>query len=169
MAGETGIQSQVESYQRLKEWYLIPPCLKLSIIRYVSRVKWSNPEKGIAPSPTPRCSTYWKGSFQVTLDCGCQLYFYFIQLLVFDKNTWNHTTVCKLFVSVKWYQVFLSNTINLYTVTWYQVFQSNANNTNKQIYIIFSNFSSKWSASMICSSIFVFKNSIFYEKIICFN
>ena len=39
-----------------KKWYLIPPYLTLSIIRYVSRVKWSNPEKGVAPSPTPRFS-----------------------------------------------------------------------------------------------------------------
>ena len=32
-------------------WYLIPPCLTLSNIRYVSRVKWSNPGEGVAPSP----------------------------------------------------------------------------------------------------------------------
>ena len=50
------VQSQVESYQRLKKWYLMPPCLTLSIIRYGSRVKWSNPGKGVAPSPTPWCS-----------------------------------------------------------------------------------------------------------------
>ena len=31
--------SQVESYQRLKKWYLMLPCLALSIIRYGSRVK----------------------------------------------------------------------------------------------------------------------------------
>ena len=37
-----------------KKWYLIPPCLILSIIRYVSRVKWSNPGKGVAPSPSPQ-------------------------------------------------------------------------------------------------------------------
>ena len=34
----------------------MPPCLTLSNIRYVSRVKWSNPEKGVAPSPTLWCS-----------------------------------------------------------------------------------------------------------------
>ena len=50
MAEETGVQSQVESYQRLKKWYLISPCLTLNIIRYVSRVKWSN--------PIPWCSSY---------------------------------------------------------------------------------------------------------------
>ena len=66
---------QVESYQRLKKWYLIPPCLTLSIIKYRSRVKLSNPGKGVAPSPTPWCSSYWKGSLQVTLDYCCQIYY----------------------------------------------------------------------------------------------
>ena len=56
MARETWVRSQVESYQRLKKWYLMPPCLTLSIIRCGSRVKWSNPEKGVAPSPTHWCS-----------------------------------------------------------------------------------------------------------------
>ena len=27
-----------------------------------------NPGKGVALSPTPRISSYWKGSFQVALD-----------------------------------------------------------------------------------------------------
>ena len=31
-------------------------------------VKWSNPGKGVAPSPTSRCSSYWKRSFLVALD-----------------------------------------------------------------------------------------------------
>ena len=34
----------------------MPPCLTLSIIRYGSRVKWSNPGKGVATSPTLQCS-----------------------------------------------------------------------------------------------------------------
>ena len=38
MARETWVQSQVESYQRLKKLYLIPPRLTLSIIRYGSSV-----------------------------------------------------------------------------------------------------------------------------------
>ena len=43
--------------QRLKKWYLLPPCLTFSIIRYGSRVKWSNPGKGVALSPRPWCSS----------------------------------------------------------------------------------------------------------------
>ena len=39
MVWETGVQSQVESYQRLKNWYSMSPCLTLSIIRWGSRVK----------------------------------------------------------------------------------------------------------------------------------
>ena len=42
----------------LKKWYLIHPSLTLSIIKYVSRVKWSNTGKGESPSPTPRFSSY---------------------------------------------------------------------------------------------------------------
>ena len=53
MVRETCVQ-----YQRLLKWYLIPLCLTLSNIRYVSRVKWSNSEKGVAPSSTPYCSSY---------------------------------------------------------------------------------------------------------------
>ena len=75
MAQETGIQSLVESYQRIKKWYLMSPCLTLSIISYGSRVKWSNPGKGVAPSPTPWDSSYRKSSLRVPLDYGRQLYF----------------------------------------------------------------------------------------------
>ena len=32
------------------------------------------PGNGVASSPTPRCSSYWKGSLHVTLDYGCQLF-----------------------------------------------------------------------------------------------
>ena len=75
MFRETGVQFQVESYQRLKKWYLISTSLILSIIKYVSRVTWRNPGKGVVPSPTPRCSSYWKGSLRVALDYSRQLYF----------------------------------------------------------------------------------------------
>ena len=39
-------------------WYLMLPCLTHSNIRYVSRLKWSNPRKRVAPSPTPWCGSY---------------------------------------------------------------------------------------------------------------
>ena len=55
---------------------MIPPCLTLSNIRYILRLKWSNPGKGIASSPTPPCSSYWKGSLLVTFDYNRQLYFF---------------------------------------------------------------------------------------------
>ena len=86
MIRETLVQSQVASYQRLKKWDLIPPCLTLNNIRYASRVKWSNPEKGVAPSPTPRCSSYWKGSLLVALDYGRQLYFTFLTNCMYGED-----------------------------------------------------------------------------------
>ena len=78
MARETWVQSQIESYQRLKKWYLMPLCLTLSIIRYGSRVKWSNSGKGVVPSPTPWCGSYRKGSLRVTFDYCRQLYLLYI-------------------------------------------------------------------------------------------
>ena len=50
------------------KWYLIHCCLTLSIIRYVSMVKWINSRKRVAPLLTPQCSRYCKRSFRVTLD-----------------------------------------------------------------------------------------------------
>ena len=50
--GGRSVQFQVNSYQRLRKWFFIQPCLTLHIIRYGARVKWSNPGKEVAPSPT---------------------------------------------------------------------------------------------------------------------
>ena len=42
---------------------------------------WSNPGKGVAPSPTPRCSSYLKGSLLVALDYGLTyIYIYFTMI-----------------------------------------------------------------------------------------
>ena len=43
--------------------------------------KWRNPGKVVAPSPTPWCNSYWKGSLQVTLNDGWPTY-----LLTYSKS-----------------------------------------------------------------------------------
>ena len=53
----------------------MPPYLTFSIIKFWSRVKWSNLRKGITHSPTPWCSSYRKGILGVIVDYGRQLYF----------------------------------------------------------------------------------------------
>ena len=58
------------AYFKLMTWfhvyelklYFILPCLTLNKLRYASRVKWSNPAEGVAPSLTPRCIE--KGAFR---------------------------------------------------------------------------------------------------------
>ena len=87
MIWETVVQSQVESYQRLKKWYLIPPCLKLSIIRYGLLVKLSNQRKGVPPSPILWCSSYWKGTLWVIIAYCHQLYFTYIYIYIY-KYLW---------------------------------------------------------------------------------
>ena len=59
------------------------PCLILSSIRYVSRIKWRNPGKWVASSPRNQCSSYWKGSLLVALDYGRRLYLLTVN---FDKS-----------------------------------------------------------------------------------
>ena len=66
------------------------PCLTLSIISYGSRVKWSNPGKGVAPSPTHWCCSYRKESLRVTLDYGRQLYL-FIYIYIYIYNSKYYT------------------------------------------------------------------------------
>ena len=60
MVQKIGIQSQVESYQRLKIWYLM-----LNTQHYKVRIKvnWSNSGNGLVPSPRPQCSAIEKGAF----------------------------------------------------------------------------------------------------------
>ena len=64
-------------------------CLILSIIRYGSRVKWSKPGNGAAPSPTLWCCSYWKRSLWATFDYSHQLYLQLIHkglLLQMERN-----------------------------------------------------------------------------------
>ena len=42
---------------KTQKWHFLPPCLTLSIKRQESRVKWSNPWKGVAPLTTHRFSS----------------------------------------------------------------------------------------------------------------
>ena len=97
MVREIWAQFQVASYERFLKWYLIAPCLTLNNIRYVSRVKWRNPGKGVAPSPTSRCRSYWKGSLLVSFDYGCQLY-----LLVVTSVPCKTETPCILSKFLSW-------------------------------------------------------------------
>ena len=49
-------------------------------VRIKGKVEQSR--EGVAPSPTPWCSSYRKGSLRVTLDYGRQLYFSIINLFI---------------------------------------------------------------------------------------
>ena len=69
-----------------KKLYLIPPSLTLRNIRYISRVKWSNPGKGVASPPPPLCISIGKGSLLVTLDYGHQLYLLYIIIIIMSRR-----------------------------------------------------------------------------------
>ena len=51
---------------KTQKWYLMPPCLTLSTIRWGLRVKWSNPGNGVAPSLHLCVVAVEKGAFGST-------------------------------------------------------------------------------------------------------
>ena len=69
----------------------------LNTQHYTVRIKGKveQSREGVAPSPTPWCSSYRKGSLQVTLDYGRQLYF----LLTYTKSIQNSHYSFLTFVS----------------------------------------------------------------------
>ena len=58
---------------------------------YQGKVEQSR--QGVAPSPTPRCRSYWKGSLLVTLNYSRQLY-YICTVLYISECSWIHTYTC---------------------------------------------------------------------------
>ena len=105
---------------KTQKWYLILPCLTLSIIRYASKVKWSNTRKGVALSPTPWCSSLWKGNYRVTHDYGRQFGLLFTSFLTLPwrclTKIWNVNIGTLLRISkyiVGFIYIFLSLSLSL--------------------------------------------------------
>ena len=71
VAQETGVQSQVESYQRLKK---LDTSL-LNTLHYKVHIKGKveqSRERSSIP-PKPQCSSYWKGNLWVVLNYSCYI------------------------------------------------------------------------------------------------
>ena len=127
MAWETEVKSQIESYQRLKRWYLRLPCVTLSIIRWLSRVKWSNPGKGVVLSHIPWCSSYWKGVFGLPSTIIAHFTLYIMEIVFlfnwcydFPYLPVTFSMILFLFKSKFFWKMFCINTIGfLYIlITW---------------------------------------------------
>ena len=67
-ANSPGYQGSIPRRVRLKTLKMIldTSLLNTQHYRVLSRVKWSNPGKAVAPSLTPRCCSYWKRSLLLT-------------------------------------------------------------------------------------------------------
>ena len=63
-------------FSRTKDSKMVLDASLLNNQHYKGQIKdkWSNPGKGVALSPTPRCSRSWKGSLRVALDYGQPTY-----------------------------------------------------------------------------------------------
>ena len=105
---------------------MIPTCLKLSNIKYVSRVKWSNSGKGVAPSPTLPCCSYWKEepSGHPWLQLRTLLTYIYIYIYIYicrggqnNGNTWKFQASLLLYgflITALWWN--LNFSISLLTV-----------------------------------------------------
>ena len=110
-------------WKDLIKWYLIPPCLTLRIIRYISRVKWSNPSKGVPPCPTGAnfiyiyiyiyiyTHTHTRGAFNKFPDC-------FVQAFEIVVDSWKFSIYCytsyEMTDQFLWFQV----QMNSYSSNW---------------------------------------------------
>ena len=81
MIWETWVQSQVESYQKLKKLYLMPPYLTLSIIRFRSRASGAIQGKELCLLLHLDIVAIEKGAFRLPLtmlgQCFYHYYYYY--------------------------------------------------------------------------------------------
>ena len=73
--------------------------------------------EGVAPSPTPWCSSYRKGSLRVTLDYGRQLYFYLLVSVsetLFHCRYFNWISDAKLLIAISF-----SSEINVFMTLFF--------------------------------------------------
>ena len=80
MLRETGVQSQVTSYQKLQKILFDASLFNIQQYKVQIKGKWSNLGKEVAPFLTPQCSTYWKASLRVAVDYGSQLIYIYIYI-----------------------------------------------------------------------------------------
>ena len=83
-----------------KKWYLMPPYLTLSIIKYGSRVKWVNPGKGVVPSCTLGVVAIEKGAFRSPLTTVVNNYMSLVKLLMGKPYYPNYTWKMFLFIAL---------------------------------------------------------------------
>ena len=74
MARETGVQSQVELYQRFKKIVLNTPLLNTQQYKVCIKGKVEQYREKVVPSPTPWCSSYLKGAFRLPLTMVTNFY-----------------------------------------------------------------------------------------------
>lgn len=91
MVQETRVQSLVKSYQKLKKFHLMPPCLTLSRTRCESGERREMQEKNVLPSLTSQYRSQCKGTmisiligFKVKEECKVELRFAFVVFLPYS-------------------------------------------------------------------------------------
>ena len=108
-----GPEDQVKSYQRLKKWYLMPPYLKLSIIRYRSQVSGVIKGKELCPPKHLGEAAIEEGAFRLSSTMVSQLTYF------------TSISICFLLSREKFYKV-ISKTLKsiflLFMIEFFKLF-----------------------------------------------
>ena len=117
MARETWVQSKVESYQRLKKMVLDASLLNTQHYKVRIKGKVEQSREGVAPSPTPWCSSHRKGSLLVILDYGRQLYFTYIDISLIFSAVHVKSIYLSIYLSITLFLKFIHIYISLIVYT----------------------------------------------------
>ena len=81
---------------KLKKMVLDTSMLNSQHYKVWIKSEWSNPWKGVVPSLTTQCSSYWKGSFWVTLNSGWPNYLLYTYIYTYwTSNTYINAYIYK--------------------------------------------------------------------------
>ena len=82
--------------------------------------KWSNSRKGVVPSPTPWCSSYWKGSHCVILHYGWPTYIksYLQTITIVSAVLTELSSIVSFWIRKYFYVTFLALENDLFRFFW---------------------------------------------------
>ena len=83
MARETGVQTQVSSYRRIKKWYFDSSLFNTQHYKARIKGKVEQYKERSCVLPYTLMQSLWKGNFRVTLDYGPQFYYIYMYINIY--------------------------------------------------------------------------------------
>ena len=85
-ANNKGERDSIPDQVILKTQKMVLDAILLNSHKVWIKGKWNNPGEGVVSFPTSWCSSYWKGSLWVALNCSRPTYFLYIESEFIHEN-----------------------------------------------------------------------------------